>query len=406
MNRLRVSILCLLIVVPAHARQKDSWVGQTVLTKRLGIKYGQIDPTTGPQVSFGTLANIYFKVEAEDGDWVKVRQNGVSGWVDKANVVRLSDAVGYFTEEIRNKPTSDAYNSRASARRLRGELDIAIADFSEAIRLDPKFAAAFSNRGAVWRAKKDYDKAIADDSEAIRLEPKLASAFNNRGAVWADEKDYGKAIADYSEAVRLDPKYVNAFFNRGLAWKAKKEYDKAIADYTVAIRLDPEYVDAFFNRAIAWRAKKDGDKAIADYTEAIRLNPKYVNALFSRGAVWTEKKEYDKAIADYTEAIRLDPKNVFALGNRAWLWATCPDGRYRDGKGAVESATRACVLTEWKDAVAIGILAAACAEAGQFDEAVKYQERALTFTEYGKSSNEKDRERLKLYKEKKPAREP
>jgi tetratricopeptide (TPR) repeat protein len=61
-----------------------------------------------------------------------------------------------------------------------------------------------------WRVKKEYDKAIADYDEAIRLDPKYAIAFNNRGSAWLIKKEYDKAIADYDEAIRLDPKYVNA----------------------------------------------------------------------------------------------------------------------------------------------------------------------------------------------------
>src|SRR5205807_174381 len=118
-------------------------------------KFGRTDPNTGQQVYFGTLNSISYKVEAAEGDWVKVRQNGVSAWVEKAEVVRLSDAVDYFTEQIHSKPTSAAYNHRATAWKLRSEFDIAIADYNEAIRLNPKSAGAVNNRGLAWRHKQE-----------------------------------------------------------------------------------------------------------------------------------------------------------------------------------------------------------------------------------------------------------
>ena len=123
-----------------------------------------------------------------------------------------------------------------------------------------------------------------------------------------------------------------------------------------------------------------------------------------RGYARSAKNEYEKAIADYNEAIRLDPKDHNAYNGRAWLWATCPDAKYRDGKKAVESATKACELSAWKDPNNIDTLSAACAEAGDFDVAVKWQSKAVELL-----SDEKEKEdyrsRLKLYQEKKPYRQ-
>jgi len=89
---------------------------------------------------------------------------------------------------------------------------------------------------------KQYDLAIADYSEVIRLEPKNASAYSNRGNCYKEDR-YDLAIKDYTEAIRLNPVNVyfhaegiidsansSAFFlhySRGLAYKAKGQYDLA-----------------------------------------------------------------------------------------------------------------------------------------------------------------------------------
>ena len=65
-----------------------------------------------------------------------------------------------------------------------------------------------------------YQQAVAELSEAIRLQPNFTLALNARGFSYYLLRDYTKALADLDEAIRLDPKYVNAYQNRALARRA------------------------------------------------------------------------------------------------------------------------------------------------------------------------------------------
>ena len=132
---------------------------------------------------------------------------------------------------MRLRTTTGAY-----AYSDKGENDRAIADHTEAIRLDPIYANAYDNRGLAYWSKDENDRAIADYTEAIRLDPKYAIAYNNRGLAYRDKGDTDRAIANFTEAIRLDPKYASAYVNRGLVYE--KLADFARARPTSTLRLD------------------------------------------------------------------------------------------------------------------------------------------------------------------------
>jgi tetratricopeptide (TPR) repeat protein len=103
------------------------------------------------------------------------------------------------------------------------------------------------------------------------------------------------------------------------------------------------------------------------------------------------------------EALKRDPRHAGTFNQLAWLWATCPDPDIRNGERAKECANRACELSEWSEPGFLDSLAAACAECGDFDDAVKWQEKAIA--QIGDPVRQTDYEsRLELYRQRKPAR--
>ena len=111
------------------------------------------------------------------------------------------------------------YNNRGIAYRAKGDLDRAIADYSEAIRLDPDYDTAFFNRGRAYYLKRDYDRAIADYGESLRINPPAPGRPMSTAVVDLPQRDPARADSDYSEAVKIDPSYAYAFNMRGMAYR-------------------------------------------------------------------------------------------------------------------------------------------------------------------------------------------
>src|SRR5262249_45232786 len=143
----------------------------------------------------------------------------------------------------KGKDLAAAFGARGVQLKLADKYDRAIADYSQALRLDPT-PARYSNRANAKRLKGDIDGSLADLAEAIRLNPDYPLTYVARGLIWDTEKsDPDRAIADYDRAIRLDPMFTSAFTNRGIAYQKKGDREQAIADYNSALAVPPKYTD-------------------------------------------------------------------------------------------------------------------------------------------------------------------
>src|SRR5262249_1394053 len=160
------------------------------------------------------------------------------------------------------------------------------------------------------------------------------------------------------------------------------------------------------------RDLKDQPGGVAGFQRAIELYQAAINsdgedfqARHGLGQVLQDRGRYAEAEQAYLGAIKAQPASALAHDALARLLATCPDEKARDGKRAVKYARTACERTGWKDPRYLDTLAAAYAEAGQFEEAVRYEARALEDPKLTDELRAAARQRLELYLQKKPFRD-
>jgi tetratricopeptide (TPR) repeat protein len=183
------------------------------------------------------------------------------------------------------------------------------------------------------------------------------------------------------------------------------DYARAADADRRAVRLAPGNANLHNTLGVSLSRLRDLDGAAASFRTAIQLNPDYALAHFNLGVTLRAKGDLRGAAVAYREAIRLDPRDARPRRELAWLLAGGPDW-LRDGRSAVEHATRACELTGWKDPVPIDTLAAGYAEAGNFEKAVEYEKMALSLPAFEKGPGLAARKRLDLYAQKRPYRDP
>lgn len=202
-----------------------------------------------------------------------------------------------------------------------------------------------------------------------------ANQHKEKGDEWMESKEYGKAIDEYTLAIKFDPDYSAAYLSRGNAWAEKGLYHSAQMDYTKCIELNPKDFIAISNRGLLHVYQKNWAKALADFNKTLEIKPYHKNAFIGKGVASENLEKYSEAIANYRQAIERYPDEPERYNNLAWVLATCPIDKYRNGKKALELASKA--LSQKRNPYFLRSLAAAHAEIGQFEKAVQTQEDAI-----------------------------
>jgi tetratricopeptide (TPR) repeat protein len=208
---------------------------------------------------------------------------------DCAQEIDLDRSIASCTSILNNASESArdravAYINRGLAWQDKYKPIRALADYSEAVGLDPTLAIAYFHRGQVWSKEGDVDRAIADYNQAILLEPNNATYYNER--CWAlaiADRDLELALADCTESLRLEPNDANTLDSRGFVYLRLGRLAESVDDYDAALKINPDEAQPLFGRGIAKLRKGDTTSAGADLAAAKAIKPRIADKFFRYG---------------------------------------------------------------------------------------------------------------------------
>lgn len=131
---------------------------------------------------------------------------------------------------------------------------------------------ALNNRGGIYNRKGNYDLAIADYSQIIEVNPGALIAYINRGRIYDRKGDYDLAIADFSQVIKINQEY-EYFLIRGLCYRKNGDYNLALIDFTEAIKLNSKNYNIYIRRGLTYRLLFDYELAMKDFETALQIQP-------------------------------------------------------------------------------------------------------------------------------------
>jgi tetratricopeptide (TPR) repeat protein len=217
------------------------------------------------------------------------------------------------------------------------------------------------------------------------------------GAMGAQADKPIKLFAGRSEnwaAIRLE--------NEAEAQLAKGDIENALRTVNLALQRDPTLWPAFYTRAKVFFLQHKYEAVVQDCNQLLRQYTLFIEAALLRAGANAELGRYDASLNELDHIVRIRPhldSYAGALRQRAWFLSTCPDPSFRNGQQAIKDAMAACRITSWKDEDMIDTLAAAYAGAGDFNFAVRNEEKALGIKGTDAQKSKRFKQHLALFRQ-------
>jgi protein O-mannosyl-transferase len=322
---------------------------------------------------------------------------------------RFEEAVGYLEKDLaRRSRDVEANFNLAMLYDKCGQTAKAVAQYERVLALNRNHRGAHLNLGAICEQQGHLDEAIAHYTVLLSGKAHDPSIEVRIAKLYVREGDFRRAIAHFGTALAVEPRNADTHFQLAGCCLQTHQEDDAIQHYRAAIEIQPGFGPAHNDLAVLLARQGKMEEAEEQLAKAIEIDPKHASAHTNLGMVLLRKGKMAEAVEQWRAAAKLTPNDAALLRNLAWSLATSGDPKVRDGAEAVHWAQRAVELSDNGDPNALGILAGAYAEAGQFPKAVESGERALDLANLQGQRELAGQltDRLKLYRSGSPYHEP
>ena len=229
------------------------------------------------------------------------------------------------------------FNARGIVLRRLGEHELALADFSRVLRLDPGSIDALYNRANTLRELGRLNEALRDYRHAAAVAPGRSDVLNNLGGCLKELKLLDEALGCFDRLLMLDTSHAEAHFNRGVVLQTLGQFEEALASADRAIAIAPNFADAWRERAVSLAALGRLEESLASAERAIALKPGH-EAYTTRAMTLMEMARPAEAAASFERALALKPG--FAEARLGLARLASEEGRFGEAEALFEAVRR------------------------------------------------------------------